>query len=282
MNEYSEFCLFGVLPLLIGASYVTRYWQPESNFVSKYFFDFISVSNLANWLFGDAKQSKQSATLESQFLMAEHITPSDQELTQRRENAEPTQHSPEAKKQASEEMAVLLGEAFNDYMESKRELAKKGRRVTGQPSPQPEDATPTAEHQTTQPPTDNVVPLFDDMDINDIGNTTLNNNVDDFTGLIEVDGEQYQLSEEETQMIKDSYRAALNTPSNARERMYRDFLERFYQINFDKGVAHLVIELSALRIEARNLLIIETNYGNQYRIENDELQIKAPQSDTTE
>lgn len=191
----------------------------------------------------------------------------------------------EETQQSAVDMAEILGDAFIHYLDQKRALTHPNEieNKVAQPKLSSKNSDAAGQSRSDLPNhlPDNVVPLFADVEIENVGSNSTNNNVDDFTGAVHIDGEQFQLSEEETQIIKDSYRAALNGPSNPRERMFRDFLEQFYTVTFEKGVAHLVVELSNLRIEARKLLLIETDYGKQYEWLNDELRQKPnrPNSD---
>lgn len=199
------------------------------------------------------------------------------------EPKEPLSTSHETTQQSAVDMAQILGDAFIHYLDQKRALThfNETENKVAQPKLAAKNAT-TADEGSSDFPNHlphNVVPLFADAEIEEVSRHSTNNNVDDFTGAVHIGGEQFQLSEEETQIIKDSYRAALNGPSNPRERMFRDFLEQFYTVTFEKGVAHLVIELSNLRIEARKLLLIETDYGKQYEWVNDELRQKPNQPD---
>lgn len=272
--EYGYICLFSVFPFTVWIAHITGFWHKIEYFKSEYALDFLSLSNLQSWC-------KKSKYLRNIFFLQPSSLEREMPISQQRKTPLETKY--EETQQSAVDMAQILGDAFIHYLDQKRALthSSETENKVAQPKLAAKNAT-TADEGSSDFPNHlphNVVPLFADAEIEEVSRHSTNNNVDDFTGAVHIGGEQFQLSEEETQIIKDSYRAALNGPSNPRERMFRDFLEQFYTVTFEKGVAHLVIELSNLRIEARKLLLIETDYGKQYEWVNDELRQKPNQPD---
>lgn len=274
--EYGYICLFSVFPFTVWVAHKTGFWHKIEYFKSEYALDFLSLSNLQSWC-------KKSKYLRNIFFLQQSSL--DKKMSINRQRKTPVETKHEETQQSAVDMAEILGDAFIHYLDQKRALTHPNEieNKVAQPKSPSKNSDAAGQSRSDLPNhlPDNVVPLFADVEIEKVGGNSTNNNVDDFTGAVHIDGEQFQLSEEETQIIKDSYRAALNGPSNPRERMFRDFLEQFYTVTFEKGVAHLVVELSNLRIEARKLLLIETDYGKQYEWVNDELRQKPnrPNSD---
>lgn len=290
-NDYGLFCVFGVLPLLLWAAYITRYWQAQSNFYQYYPLDFLSFSNFINWLFSDTSEQENNALFQPNTVLEQRSKPTAEEVAQRSNPQSESDVSSAKKQQSVNDMAEMLGDVFIEYLKENKALSG----LKAENADARSHSTNAAHNTQTSELPNNVVPLFadnandhhsehtaDDHNADYIGERKTDNNVDDFTGEVNINGESYYLSEEETQIIKDSYRAALNAPSNSRERMYRDFIENFYGASFNEGVAKLIVRLSELRIEAKKLLVIETSYGSQYHLVDDELRRKPTPPKTTE
>lgn len=283
-NDYGLFCVFGVLPLLLWAAYITRYWQAQNNFYQYYPLDFLSFSNFINWLFSDTSEHENNVLFQPNTVLEQRLKPTVEEVAQRSNQQNKADANNDKKQQSVNDMAELLGDAFIEYIERNKTLSKTATKTSQHGAS--DKAEPTTQARKFP---DNVVPLFDDASGDHNGelageNTerTTNNNVDDFNGQINIAGECFELSEEETELLKESYREALNMPSTPRERMYRDFLENFYGVSFDEGVSKLIVQLAELRLDAKKLLLIETSYGGQYQLVNDELCRKPSTTEATE
>lgn len=254
-QDYGLLCVWGVLPLLLASSYVTRYWQPENNFYETYIFDRFTVANFMLWLQSYRNMPEESASLGAENLPTEHI---------------PVEAHPENKaeqlQQTINEASTALGDAFIDYLHK-----SNFPRAFSEPSDFVEEFTQhgiAAEDNELirfDELPDNVIPLYKDFEIGYLRNAKpAPASIERFTGEIFIDGESHQLDEASTKMVKDSFLLAMNQPSTTRERMYRDFIISFHKISYDKGIADLTVQLTNLHYDAKRLLVIETSYGPQY------------------